>query len=158
MKKIKVILLYALITLLGGSSALYAQKTADEIRQLVESKNFVFKAESANPVSGGTRQLSPGYDLTVTNSSIVSYLPFYGRAQTIPIGNDGGIKFTSTNFDYSAAAGRKGKGWQVTLKTKDVSHVQLMYLTIYDNGNATLDVMNIHRDNISFRGYISDVK
>jgi hypothetical protein len=154
MKKVKVILSFVLM--FGVSSVLYAQKTADQVKQMVESKNFVFKAETANPASGGIRQLSPGYDLTVTSSSVVSYLPFYGRAQTIPIGNDGGIKFTSTNFDYNAVAGRKG--WQVTLKTKDVSHVQQLYLTIYDNGNATLDVMNIHRDNISFRGYISDVR
>ena len=157
MKKMKTILLFTMICLAVGSSALYAQqRTAADIKQMVESKNFVFKAETASPVRGGTRQLSQGYEITVTNSSIVSDLPFFGRAQTVPISGDGGIKFTSTNFEYKAEAGRKG--WKVTIKTKDVANVQQLYLTIYDNGNATLDVMNIHRDDISFRGYISGGK
>jgi len=158
MKTIKYSFILVLVTLLGVSSVSYAQqKTADEVKKMVESKSFVFKAETANPVSGGVRQLSPGYDLTITNSSVISYLPFFGRAETIPIGTeDGGIKFTSTGFDYKSAS--DSKSWQITIKPKDVSHVQQLFLTIYDNGNATLDVMNIHRDNISFRGYISDAK
>jgi hypothetical protein len=156
MKTCKFALLFLLINLLGGSVLYAQQKTADEVKKMVESQNFVFKAETANPVRGGIKQLSPGYDLTITGSSVVSYLPFFGRAQTIPIDNDGGIKFTSTNFEYKSVPGRKG--WQITIKTKDVSHVQQLYLIIYDNGNATLDVMNIHRDNISFRGYISDIR
>ncbi|MBK6635952.1 MAG: DUF4251 domain-containing protein [Chitinophagaceae bacterium] len=46
------------------------------------------------------------------------------------------------------------KGWLITIIIKDVSNVQQLYLTVYDNGKAGLDVMNIHRDDISFRGYI----
>lgn len=120
---------------------------------MVESKSFVFTAETARPMRGGNQQLSGGYDLTVNPGSIVAYLPYYGRAQTIPIdASDGGVKFSSTNFQYEAVAGKKG--WKITIKTNDVSHVRQLYLTIYDNGKATLDVMNINRDDISYNGYI----
>ena len=120
---------------------------------IVESQNFVFTAEVANPARGGTRQLSAGYDLTVTKSNIVAYLPFFGRAQTLPVdAAGGGIRFTSTNFDYKVVA--KRKSWQITIVIKDVPNVQQLFFTVYNNGKASLDVLNIHRDDISFRGYI----
>jgi hypothetical protein len=152
MKSIKFGLLLFFATIIGINTV-SAQKTADEIKTMVESKSFVFKAETARPMRGGNQQLSAGYDVTITPNSIKAYLPFYGRAQTIPIGStDGGIKFNSTNFQYEALP--KKQGWRVTIKTIDVSNVKQLYLTIYDNGNATLDVMNINRDDISFNGYI----
>ncbi|MFZ1372088.1 MAG: DUF4251 domain-containing protein [Ferruginibacter sp.] len=154
MRNLKFPLLYLLVNLLAGFSVSNAQqKSADEIKKSVESQNFVFLAEVANPARGGNRQLSPGYELTVTDSNIVAYLPFFGRAQTIPIdAAGGGIKFTSTNFDYNVVA--KRKSWQITIAIKDVSHVQQLFFTVYNNGKASLDVLNIHRDDISFRGYI----
>jgi hypothetical protein len=153
MKNFRFIVL--LLICLGLTTLSHAQqKTAGDIKRMVESKTFVFKAESASPVSSGTRLLSPGYDVRVSGESVRADLPFYGRAQTIPIGNDGGIRFNSSSFDYKVKATKKG--WQVTVNLKDISHVQQLYFYIYDNGTATLDVMNIHRDNISFRGYISE--
>ncbi|MBK7559587.1 MAG: DUF4251 domain-containing protein [Chitinophagaceae bacterium] len=154
MQTIKFFRLCILVILFSGISLSYAQqKTADEVKMIVESQNFVFNAEVANPARGGTRQLSAGYDLTVTKSKIVAYLPFFGRAQTLPVdAAGGGIRFTSTNFEYKVVPNRKG--WLITITIKDVSNVQQLYLTVYDNGKAGLDVMNIHRDDISFRGYI----
>jgi hypothetical protein len=101
MDKIKYFLLCILVNLscsLPVSNA--QQKSAEEIKIIVESQNFVFNAEVANPARGGTRQLSAGYDLTITKSNVVAYLPFFGRAQTIPVdAAGGGIRFTSTDFD-----------------------------------------------------------
>lgn len=140
--------------LFASSSVLFAQqKTADEIKKLLESQNFVFKAEEANPARGGSKQLSAGYDLTITKSSIIAYLPFYGRAQTAPIdGADAGIKFSSYNYDYKTEPGKKS--WDITINPTDVANVKRLYLRIFTNGTATLDVMNTTRDNISFSGYI----
>jgi hypothetical protein len=153
MKTIKLSLLFLVTTLFAGIYTAEAQKTADEIKKMVESKSFVFTAETARPMRGGNRQLSVGYDLAVNPSSVIAYLPFYGRAQTIPIGTtDGGIKFSSTNFQYEAVPNKKG--WQITIRPKDVSHVQQLQLSIYDDGTATLDVSNISRDNMSYSGYI----
>lgn len=153
MKTIKLTLLFLLTILFAGIYTANAQKTAEEIKKMVESKSFVFKAETARPMRGGNQQLSAGYDLTINPGSIVAYLPFYGRAQTVPIGSsDGGIKFNSTDFQYEAS--RNKNSWRVTIKTNDVSNVRQLFLTIYDNGSASLDVMNINRDDMSFSGSI----
>jgi hypothetical protein len=151
MRSIKLSLLFFLTTFFAIHTV-KAQKTADEIKKLVESKSFVFKAETARPMRGGNRQLSGGYDLTINQNSIVAYLPFFGRAQTVPIGSDGGIKFSSTDFKFEVE--RNKKNWIVTIRLNDVSNVKQLYLTIYENGNATLDVMNINREDISFSGSI----
>ncbi len=155
MKYIKLSLLLFLGTaFFGACTTSKAQESANvDISNLIESRNFTFKAETAMPIRGGNRQLTGAYDVAITNSSINGDLPFFGRAQTISPGNaDGGIRFRSTDFNYNAV--RNKKGWGITIRLNDVGHVRQLYLSIFDNGTATLDVMNIHRDDISFRGHI----
>jgi len=155
MKYIKPGLIFFLaITIIVSCTAYKTQKSAPaDIKTIVESRNFIFKAEIANPLRGGNIQLSSGYDLTVTPATITAWLPYYGRAQTVPIGTaGGGIKFTSKDFEYTVDA--NNKNWKITIKVNDVSHVRQLFLTIYSNGTAALDVMNINREDISFRGYI----
>jgi hypothetical protein len=47
-----------------------------EMKKLLESKNFLFTAQSVNPMRGGTRNLTSEYDLKVLPDSITAYLPF----------------------------------------------------------------------------------
>ena len=140
-----------------GSSALQAQDLDEAtVKNLVEGKNFVFKAQFMNPQAGRSINLTSEYDVTVSSAQVVSYLPYFGRAYSVPINSDGGIKFTSTQFDYTSKL-KKNK-WEVRIKPRDVSEVQDLYLTIYDNGRATLRVNNTNPQNISYDGYIIEVK
>jgi len=130
-----------------------AEKIA-QIKSLVDSQNYVFIAQSAMPMSGRVRQLTPDYDLKVTKSSIVSYLPYFGRAYTAPIDpTQGGIQFTSKDFEYTAHPRAKG-GWDVLIKPKDYRDVQQMSLSISSTGYATLQVTSTNRQPISFNGII----
>jgi hypothetical protein len=105
-------------------------------------------------MSGRVRQLTPDYDLKITKSSIVSYLPYFGRAYSAPLDpTQGGIQFTSKDFEYTATPRNKG-GWDVLIKPKDYRDVQQMTLTISSTGYATLQVTSINRQPISFNGYI----
>ncbi len=99
-KKLFILLLLVYTAL---SSPLYAQsakadKQAEKaavIRNLVDSQNYVFLAQSAMPMSGPVRQLTSDYDLSVTKSKVVSYLPYFGRAYAAPIDpSHSGIQFT----------------------------------------------------------------
>ncbi len=128
-------------------------QSAEEIKNKIESKSFVFKALTAMSDAGSSRQLTSDYDLTVTGAKVISFLPYFGRvySPSIPT-EDGGIKFTSTNFEYKAA--KPGKTWEVTIVPNDAADVRQLFLTIHDNGNATLQVISRTRQGISFRGYI----
>jgi hypothetical protein len=125
-----------------------------QVQNYVHAKEFVFKAQTVIPMSGGSRQLTTEYDIKFLGDSIVSYLPYFGRSYTATYGSEGGgIDFTSTKFDYKAKARKKG-GWDVTIKPQDVKEIQEMNFTISDNGSTNLRVTSTNRQPISFYGYI----
>ena len=133
------------------------KKSPDEIKKIVESQNYVFKSQWANPQASISRQLTSDYDLTIAGDTVISYLPYFGRAYVAPIDpSEGGIRFTSTKFDYKLS--QNGKSWKVMIKPKDSPRVQQLYLSIFDNGNATLQVVSTDRETISFNGYVEENK
>ncbi|MBN9384553.1 MAG: DUF4251 domain-containing protein [Chitinophagaceae bacterium] len=128
------------------------------IKSLVDSQNYVFVAQSALPLSGRVRQLTSDYDLRVTKNSIISYLPYFGRAYQAPLDpTKGGIQFTSKDFDYTTTPGKKS-GWTVQIKPKDYRDVQQMTLSISASGYGSLQVVSTNRQPISFNGYIKALK
>jgi hypothetical protein len=132
--------------------------TAAKIEMLVEQQHYVFNAQSATPMKGGYKHLSAGYDLKVTKDTITSDLPYYGRAYQGGYGtSDGGIKFTSLEFDYKIEKGKK-EGWVITIKTKDIASAREMVLTAFENGSASLNVNANDRQPISYTGYITGMK
>ena len=121
---------------------------------MVDSQHFVFVAQSASPLRGSFRNLTSQYDVTVSNDTMESYLPYFGRAYTAPITpSESGLNFTSTNFSYEVTPGKKN-AWVVSIKPKDRQDVQQYLFTIYDNGSANLNVTSVSRDAIYFLGYI----
>jgi hypothetical protein len=157
MKLFKISGFLVLLTILGSSTVIAQDLDPAAVKNIVESKNFIFKAEYVNPQSGSTRPLTSEYDLTVKTDKVVSYLPYFGRAYTAPINPaEGGIKFTSTKFDYNIK--QRNKKWDVRIRPRDVSDVQDMYLTVFDNGRASLRVTNTNRQSISYDGYIIESK
>jgi hypothetical protein len=65
---------------------------------------------------------------------------------------EAGIKFTSTDFAYTATERKKEK-WEISIKTKDGNTAQIN-LTVFSNGSASLRVTSVDRQSISFQGYI----
>ncbi|WP_207532549.1 DUF4251 domain-containing protein [Desertivirga arenae] len=132
---------------------------AAEIQKLLDSKRFTFKAQTAQPLRGGTINLTSDYELVIKKDSLQSYLPFFGRAFTAPMNpSESPLIFNSTNFNYTAAAGKKGSK-NITVELKDQnSNVRRFYLSISGQGYATLQVLNSNRDPISFNGYIAALK
>ncbi|HVI46453.1 MAG TPA: DUF4251 domain-containing protein [Chitinophaga sp.] len=137
-----------------------AQKKAEaaaKIKSLIEARKYVFVAQSALPMSGRVRQITPDYHLTVTADSIVSYLPYFGRAFTAVYGaTKSPLDFKTKSFDYTNTPRKKG-GWEIAIKPKD-QDVQSMNLTVFDDGYGSLQVTSNSRQPISFNGYIQEIK
>ncbi|HEX7845623.1 MAG TPA: DUF4251 domain-containing protein [Chitinophagaceae bacterium] len=122
--------------------------------QLIESQNYIFKAQSVFPDRGQLSQLTADYDLAVSKGSVNAWLPFFGRAYSSSYNTtDGGIKFNSTDFEHTVKKGKKNR-WEITIKPKDAPDVQYLYLTVFENKRATLQVISTNRESISFNGYI----
>lgn len=148
------VLLAALAVACKGTKAQQTEPASPvDVSSKIEARDFVFTAETAIPLRGGTRHLSGGYDLTIKAGRINAYLPFFGYGQTAPIGNTApGVNFTSHNFTYNVV--RNKSGWSISIQTNDVPDVREVFLTVYEAGSARLDVRNRDRDDISYRGYI----
>ncbi|HEY3405620.1 MAG TPA: DUF4251 domain-containing protein [Ohtaekwangia sp.] len=154
------LLFWALIISVSG----FAQEPKSEtdgtsgIKALIDSKHFVFMAESATPMRGGFRTLSPGYTLQVSGDTLTCDLPYYGRAYTAPINPaEAGMKFTSLKFDYTVKD-KKKKGWTISIKTKDqVSTVQIN-ISAFSNGSASVYINSTDRQSISYSGRIESKK
>lgn len=132
-----------------------AKRTA--IKNMVDSQRYVFYANTAMPMSGRTVQLTSSYDFKVTKDTVNSYLPYYGRAYTADIGRtQSPLEFILTKFDYDVKEGKSG-GWTVTIKPKE-SDIQSVYISISEDGYATLQVTPTSRQGISFYGYIDAPK
>ena len=148
----------SLLLLMSSTLAVNAQvKDAAQLQQMIDSKNFIFKARSAQSQGGASRILTTNdYDLSLKGNTMVSFLPYFGRAYSISPGQDGGIKFTSTDFRYTAD--KTKNGWRVVIVPKDASNVTQLYLDISTSGYATLQVTSNDRQVISYYGVIEKSK
>lgn len=134
-----------------------------KIASIIDEQHYVFEATYVIPQRGDSRSLTYGYELVVTKDTITCYLPYYGRVTLAPADpSDGGIKFTSTKFDYIKKPGKKG-GYDITITpgennqrgSKDVRYLRL---AVSESGYASLQVFSNNRDPISFNGTIEEPK
>lgn len=152
---------FLLVVFLAGATISFGQSKADEkpdkeavVKTMVDNHRFVFKAQSAQPTRGRTVQLNSDYDVKVSGDTLRTYLPYFGRAYSAPIGGSGGgFDFTSKEFEYNSKARKKG-GWDITIRPKDVADVREMSMTVFENGSASLRVTSNNREPMSFNGYI----
>ena len=146
-------LLFALASF-GAANAQDEKKSG--IDDLLQSKTFVFKAQTVIPAAGTSRHLTSDYDVRVTPGSLVSYLPYFGRAYTAPLDpSKAGHDFTSKDFEYSVKERRKG-GWEVTIRPKDVSDIRSLNFVVFENGNATLQITSHSKQAISYSGTVAN--
>ena len=152
------ILILTVFTGLFLNNAKAQDLTAAQVKNIVNEKHYTFDVQTMMPQRGGLRQLTPGYFLKVAGDSLISYLPYFGRAYSAPINpSDAGYDFVSTNVDYKVAEKKKGS-YQISMHTKDKVNTTDFLLTVYNNGNAYLQVTSNNRQPISFRGYLKESK
>ncbi|HEX5026687.1 MAG TPA: DUF4251 domain-containing protein [Agriterribacter sp.] len=125
-----------------------------EIASAITSNNWIFTATQAMPMRGRSQNLTTTYQVTCNKDTVVSYLPYVGRAYTAQIGESKSpLDFQSTDFSIDKSQDNKGR-WIVNVKPNDYREVQLLNFTFFDNGSAQLSVQFTGRDPISFNGRV----
>lgn len=148
-QSIKTALFFALT--LTGCVAIYAQDNI--IKTTIQGKVYGFTAQSYSSSTETMRQLTTDYSLLVRADSVIASLPYFGQSYSAQLKSEGGIDFVSANFDYTAAEKKKGR-WEILIRPKDIRGVK-MYLTVYPNGTALLQVTSPNRESMSYNGYVS---
>ncbi|MCD0471506.1 DUF4251 domain-containing protein [Flavobacterium sp. JAS] len=132
-------------------------KKQKETDSLINSKNFVFEAQRAQPL--GTRQINLDYNtyfLKFNTTKTTCDLPFFGRAYNVAYGGDGGIKFEGVPENIQIEKKKKSYNVKATVKGKDDVY-DLLFSVFYDGG-ATLSVNSNNRTSISYQGVIEAPK
>ncbi len=158
MKLLSLLLIISLPYIADAQSSDKEARRAAVIKNLVDSKSFRFIPQNATPMNGRVVQLTADYDFTVKPDSVISYLPYYGRAYVAPMDpTQSPLQFLSKTFIYTAAP-RKKDGWNISIKPKDCKEIQNILLTVSSNGYATVQVISTNREQISFYGSIVPIK
>lgn len=143
----------ALVCLLLFQQDSWSQKDTAAIGSKLRAQQYTFVAQTATPLRGRFIQLTSPYDLRVSMDSVIAALPYFGRAfSATPGSTGGGIDFTSTKFDYKKEW--RKKKWEITIAPHDNTDVNELFLTVFDNGKASLRVSSNNRQSITFDGYI----
>ena len=129
------------------------EKAANEaaLREAIENRMFVVEVDRALPMGGGSRMLTTSYSLEIKGDEVKSYLPYFGRAYSVPYGGGDGLIFESVMTDYQSSIDKKGILF-VSFKTKSKEDQFVYRIRITPGGYSLIDVTSIQRQPISFHG------
>ena len=148
MKTNQRIIIILMFMMMAGLSDIYAQNK----REIKEQREQAIKEQIiADPRRGRTVHLSSPYSVEIRNDSVISYLPFYGRAYSIPYGGGEGLIFQAPLDEYEMEMNKKGTA-KVKFTARSPEDKFTFNLTIYSNGSASINVNMQNRESISFSG------
>ncbi len=151
-----------------------SQNTASSqaVAMLVNSKDFSFHAQRANPTNydvinvmtslpnaPATRILDlsgSNYSIDLKNDKLDVALPYFGRVFNPTYGNtsQSGYRFTSKDFAVNQSQNKKGN-WIVKIKVNDQTTVDEIVIEAFKNGKAFTSIRSNDRQPISYDGYIT---
>jgi Domain of unknown function (DUF4251) len=152
----RLIFLFVALSLMKSEAQSGSDQKKSTISSIIQSRNYIFMAQSATTQKGKTIQLSYGYDLKLMNDSLSVYLPYYGRAYNAgyQASNDIGVEFNTRDFTYSADTTKK-QGWEINIKPTGVK-VSAIFISVSSNGYSTVRVNSNNRAPISYYGTITE--
>ena len=86
--------------------------------------------------------------------TIVSYLPYFGQAYSLPYGGGKGLNFESTITSRRLMRNNKKMLTTLHLFTTTDEDTYQYIVEIFDNGRSHVEVRSRRREAISFDGYM----
>lgn len=157
MKTIRMIFLLLLMAV-TGVPALSAQTRKEKkemkqkaVKELVLSEKYKIDVNRAIPATGRSVSLTSPYSVEIRNDSVISYLPYYGRAYSIPYGGGEGLNFKAPISDYKIEWDKKGTA-KVRFIARSTEDRLSFNIDIFSNGSSSIFVNMQNRQSISFQG------
>lgn len=121
------------------------------MREAIEQRQFGITVDMAHTARGQAIPLTPDFELEIRGDSVFSYLPYFGRAYSVPQGGGSGLDFDSRMTQYTVRRMDKGLT-RVEFRTRTNEDLYKYRIDVYDNGRATVSVSAMQRDRIRFDG------
>jgi len=150
-----VMALTALVMLVGCATAeeraARAAEQAKAVKTALQERNYQIAVNRMYPSRGASKIVSSGYTVEVRNDSLISYLPYFGRAYDVPYGGGNGLNFSAPIRNYKESQ-TKSDLRHIEIDVQNDEDTYLYTLDIFDNGSADINVRSRQREPISFSG------
>lgn len=142
------------LLVLGACSSLKTSPdTVSKVSEKVNARDYVISVHMANPMRMNPVYLTSEYDLKIKGDSAFGYLPYFGVAHIAPVNpSEGGIRFSRPMMDYSAEQNVTKGLWNIRFRVAEGQLLYSVFIQLYDNGKATVDVNSYDKDMIRFDG------
>ena len=128
-----------------------AAEQAKAVKTALQERNYQIAVNRMYPSRGASKIVSSGYTVEVRNDSLISYLPYFGRAYDVPYGGGNGLNFSAPIRNYKESQ-TKSDLRHIEIDVKNDEDTYLYTLDIFDNGSADINVRSRQREPISFSG------
>ncbi len=137
----------------GTMTAAEQAERIQAVSKALESKHYTVSIQMMYPSRGGAKSVTSDYSLEVKGDTLVSYLPYIGRAYNVPYGGGKGLNFTAPIKHYEATKDNKGRT-RVVILTDNEEDLITYYLEVWDTGQTTIDVQSREREPINYSGEV----
>ena len=131
-----------------------AEQKSAQIQDSIHARTFTVEFNYVNPMRMPPHYLTTAYTLRLCGDSLVSELPYFGRAyRANPADNDRSpLSFSGRVREAKMVKGKND--YTITFKTKNGIELLEYTLNLFSNGQAYLSVSSSDREPISFNGAI----
>lgn len=151
------LLLIVVVALIGMSACATAgsqerrAQVAAQVEQALTERHYTIDIDMMYPLRGRAVNVTSNYSLEIRNDSLISYLPYFGRAYHLPYGGGKGLNFSAPLQRYEAVRAKKDMTRILLEAVNDEDYYQYQ-IEVFDNGNATVYLRSREREAISYSG------
>lgn len=133
-------------------------KQEKQMMELIESGHFRFMAQSARSSLGNFNNLGASYDLVFDSLRVKAYLPYYGRAYSVPYNSgEGGVKFDLKADKIEKQWNKRKKSYVIATELSDSYDSYSINMTASLSGYADVQINFRNRQLISYYGRIEQL-
>lgn len=152
-----IVVISAAILLSGCASseekAAQMAELSANVTNALNNRDYKIAVDRMYPMRGGSRHVSFGYSVEVRNDTLISYLPYFGRAYNVPYGGGKGLNYTAPIESYQEFMKRNGQR-HIEIGVSNEEDTYFYTISVFENGNSMVDVRSRQRERISYSGNI----
>ena len=122
-----------------------------KVKEMLDNRHFKIEVDMMHPHTYPARQLSSYYSVEVRNDSLISYLPYMGRAYSVPYGGGKALNFEAPLKNYKEVEGSRNLR-RIYVQVYNDEDIYTYMFEVFANGKSTVHVDSRNRQPISFDG------
>lgn len=159
----KIVLMSAVWTLVISAAGCSASKsvsmsetdlvTAGQVEKMLAERLYKVDFGRAYPMTAPSFPLTWPYFISVINDRVESFLPYFGRAYSVPYGGGEGLRFEGVVSGYTETVKKNGRR-EIDFKVTTREDIYDFSLTVFPLGECSLVISPSKKQSISFSGRI----